>query len=1016
MAASYGAGGQSPPVMGRTVDRVFEDAQFTGEVNLSGRKLKDYPKICTKYDLADTIHTDLSKNRLSEVPSEVCEYSNMERLNCYHNIIKSIPEAIVQLQSLTHLNLSRNQLTVLPVSLCALSSLEVLLASNNKLVSLPEEIGKLEQLMDLDVSCNEISHLPPMIGDLRSLRSLNLRRNLLVELPLDICKLNLRRLDISCNRIQKIPTVFRKLEVLEEIILEHNPLASPSAHLCTRGRQHIMKYLHTEATKEDRKRGVMSDTDMKRILRKSLPLQHPHPSKDRRTSDEFRNILEAPEAKWKRHTVLSSDSGYSTADSLDRNGWHQGEQGIVGEGDENSVLMKAAAEAVQGQRQGHNNNMHIPSDIARARLHPTPASPSLSTRSASPLASSPALNSNSNGGVNAAPDFGQELQRQKQEYEQRKKEAEQIRLVQEEKEKEDRRKMALKIQEEQRAVLDRQREEQQRRQTADRRQQEDQQHKMQEQQRLLDQQARQEEEARLREEEVRAQEEERARLEAKQQEDARKNKTTNKKAKTPTRTTAPNSKASAGNETNSSIFEQPWGPRLHDNYGEYANAYRRRYDDDNDLDNFSGSADTGPPSDYILSEWEYRNALSSQSFKEQRRIANNSQYRRTTSDTTVKRGIPTAVSNNSHGDGHNYSNRNGVAEEDTSPTHSSKPTSPTSANPSLSRLQAGGDRASPAQSPGAGRSKASERSNVPTPTSGRSVSRTSSTSSVNSVQSQGSTGRAPTSTSTNTATNPRAKNHLTPQQEPSPAKSRMYTQPSSTYSRLRPPTSSVHREEEFRQKHQQVKTQHTAESQRLKSRLEDHRPKTNTASTMGVKKPGAAESDNKRQTSSSNARPGATTTGRNARSVLSAGAIKMLEEYKDANPNFTIRRREDQQREENEQLEMLRQTIESRLKVTLPDNLPEALRDGVVLCHLANQIRPRSVASIHVPSPAVPKLTLAKCRRNVENFLDACRKIGVDQEQICVAADIMDERGVQRVAITVAALVAIGTNPRQSAV
>lgn len=48
-----------------------------------------------------------------------------------------------------------------------------------------------------------------------------------------------------------------------------------------------------------------------------------------------------------------------------------------------------------------------------------------------------------------------------------------------------------------------------------------------------------------------------------------------------------------------------------------------------------------------------------------------------------------------------------------------------------------------------------------------------------------------------------------------------------------------------------------------------------------------------------------------------------------------------------------RQNIESRLKVLLPDDVGAALMDGVVLCHLANNISPRSVASIHVPSPAV---------------------------------------------------------------
>lgn len=57
MATPYSSGGQSPTSLSRTVERVFEDAQHTGEITLSGRKLREYPKIAPKYDLADTIHT-----------------------------------------------------------------------------------------------------------------------------------------------------------------------------------------------------------------------------------------------------------------------------------------------------------------------------------------------------------------------------------------------------------------------------------------------------------------------------------------------------------------------------------------------------------------------------------------------------------------------------------------------------------------------------------------------------------------------------------------------------------------------------------------------------------------------------------------------------------------------------------------------------------------------------------------------------------------------------------------------
>ncbi|XP_037801831.1 leucine-rich repeat and calponin homology domain-containing protein-like isoform X8 [Penaeus monodon] len=124
----------------------------------------------------------------------------------------------------------------------------------------------------------------------------------------------------------------------------------------------------------------------------------------------------------------------------------------------------------------------------------------------------------------------------------------------------------------------------------------------------------------------------------------------------------------------------------------------------------------------------------------------------------------------------------------------------------------------------------------------------------------------------------------------------------------------------------------------------------------------------------------------------------------DASPahlNFTYRREMEKQQHEKQLIENLRNIIESRLKVSLPADLSAALMDGVVLCHLANHVRPRSVSSIHVPSPAVPKLTIAKCRLNVENFLEACRKIGVEDDYTCSAHDILEERGTVRVAITV---------------
>ncbi|XP_069568186.1 leucine-rich repeat and calponin homology domain-containing protein 1 isoform X5 [Brachyistius frenatus] len=242
-------GANLPP--NRGLERALEEAAASGALNLSSRKLKEFPRTAANHDLTDTVEADLSKNRLADVPLDVCHLVALETLNLYHNCIRTIPDSVIGLQSLTSLNLSRNQLGSLPACLCGLP-LRVLNASNNKLVSLPETIGQLHGLMELDISCNEITALPRHIGRLKALRELNVRRNLLCVLPEDLADLPLVKFDFSCNKVSTIPVCYRKMKHLQSLQLENNPLQSPPAQICIKGKVHIFKYLSIEACRSEK--------------------------------------------------------------------------------------------------------------------------------------------------------------------------------------------------------------------------------------------------------------------------------------------------------------------------------------------------------------------------------------------------------------------------------------------------------------------------------------------------------------------------------------------------------------------------------------------------------------------------------------------------------------------------------------------------------------------------------------------------------------------------------------------
>ncbi|KAG8452319.1 hypothetical protein GDO86_004214 [Hymenochirus boettgeri] len=235
----------------RGVERALEEAANYGLLNLSARKLKEFPGSSGAPDLSDTVQADFSKNRLIDIPMEICQFVSLEALNLYHNCIKMIPDTFRNLKMLTYLNIGRNQLSTLPACVCGLP-LKVLIANNNKLGSLPEEIGQLQQLMELDVSCNEITSLPQQIGLLKSLRDLNVRKNYLKVLPQEIVELPLVKLDFSCNKVLVLPLCFRKMMQLQVLLLENNPLQSPPAQICIKGKVHIFKYLSIQSCQMDK--------------------------------------------------------------------------------------------------------------------------------------------------------------------------------------------------------------------------------------------------------------------------------------------------------------------------------------------------------------------------------------------------------------------------------------------------------------------------------------------------------------------------------------------------------------------------------------------------------------------------------------------------------------------------------------------------------------------------------------------------------------------------------------------
>lgn len=228
----------------RPIDKEFEEADDTGVLDLSGRNLRTFPQVPKELlEFSDVFVANFSRNRFDRLPIEMISFKSLQKLICYHNILRYIPEELYLLSNLKHVDLSRNFLQTLPPELCRMK-LDYLNLSNNRLVSVPLELGKIATLQYLNLSCNMLQELPPSICKLSALEHLDLHRNELRDLPPEVYLLrDVIYIDVSGNYLNRLPTSVRLLECLCTLNVSDNPMESPPTQVCVRGLVHICKYL-----------------------------------------------------------------------------------------------------------------------------------------------------------------------------------------------------------------------------------------------------------------------------------------------------------------------------------------------------------------------------------------------------------------------------------------------------------------------------------------------------------------------------------------------------------------------------------------------------------------------------------------------------------------------------------------------------------------------------------------------------------------------------------------------------
>ena len=154
-----------------------------------------------KQDPLTVYKLSLKKMKLTELPSEISAFKNLQVLDLSKNKLTKFPVELAKFKYLQELNITGNKIEVVTKELGELIYLKKFLASQNKIVSLPPEIKNLKKLKFIDLWGNDIGYLPYEIGELKnSLEEIDMRVILMSEDEHKKIKELLPKTKIRCSK------------------------------------------------------------------------------------------------------------------------------------------------------------------------------------------------------------------------------------------------------------------------------------------------------------------------------------------------------------------------------------------------------------------------------------------------------------------------------------------------------------------------------------------------------------------------------------------------------------------------------------------------------------------------------------------------------------------------------------------------------------------------------------------------------------------------------------------------